>query len=87
MHGHLGKLKSAHARVSNELSSISKYADDSFKENSREERETFVETLVAVLQSWKTMVVMEKIEKLFPAYLMNPANLETFHPRNFCRLR
>ena len=32
-------------------------------------------------------VVMEKIAKLFPAYLMNPANRETFHPRNFCRLR
>ena len=31
-------------------------------------------------------VVMEKIAKLFPAYLMNPANRETFHPRNFCRL-
>ena len=32
-------------------------------------------------------VVMEKIAKLFPAYLTNPANRETFHPRNFCRLR
>ena len=30
---------------------------------------------------------MEKIAKLFLAYLMNPANRETFHPRNFCRLR
>ena len=30
---------------------------------------------------------MEKIAKLFPAYLMSPANHETFHPRNFCRLR
>ena len=28
-----------------------------------------------------------KIVKLFPAYLMNPVNRETFHPRNFCRLR
>jgi len=28
-------------------------------------------------------VVMEKIVKLFPTYLMNPANCETFHPRNF----
>ena len=55
------------------------YADDSFNENSREERETFVETLVAVLQK----VVMEKITKLFPAYLMSPANHETFHSRNF----
>jgi len=25
-------------------------------------------------------VVMEKIAKLFPTYLMNPANRETFHP-------
>ena len=32
-------------------------------------------------------MVMEKIVKLFPAYLMNPANRETFHPQNFCRLR
>ena len=32
-------------------------------------------------------VVMEKIAKLFPTYLMNPANHETFHPRNFCHLR
>jgi len=32
-------------------------------------------------------VVMEKIAKLFPTYLMNPANRETLHPRNFCHLR
>ena len=32
-------------------------------------------------------VVMDKIVKLFPAYLMNPENRETFHPWNFCRLR
>ena len=32
-------------------------------------------------------VVMEKIAQLFPAYLMNPANHENFHPQNFCRLR
>jgi len=57
MHGHLGKLKSAHTCVSNVLSSISEYADYGFKENSREEHETFVKTLVAVLQSWKTMNV------------------------------
>ena len=30
---------------------------------------------------------MEKIAKLFPAYLMNPANRETFDSRNFCRLQ
>ena len=27
-------------------------------------------------------MVMENIAKVFPAYLMNPANRETFHPRN-----
>ena len=32
-------------------------------------------------------MVMEKIAKLFPTYLMNPANRKTFHPRNFCRLQ
>jgi len=32
-------------------------------------------------------VVMEKSAKPFPTYLMNPANRETFHPRNFYRLR
>jgi len=47
----------AHTCVSNVLSSISEYADDSFKENSCEECKTFVETLVAVLQGWKTMNV------------------------------
>ena len=31
------------------LSSISEYANDSFKENSHEEHEAFIETLVAVL--------------------------------------
>jgi len=31
--------------IFNILSSISEYANDSFKENSREEREAFVETL------------------------------------------
>jgi len=41
--------ESAHKYVSNALSSISKYANDSFKENSREEHEAFVEMLVAVL--------------------------------------
>jgi len=30
-------------------------ANDSFRENSREEREAFVETLVAVFYSWKTL--------------------------------
>jgi len=29
----------------------------------------------------------KKILKPFPAYPMNPANPETFHPQNFCRLR
>jgi len=29
----------------------------------------------------------KKIAKLFPAYLMNPADRETFHPRNFCCLQ
>jgi len=28
-----------------------------------------------------------KNRETFPAYLMNPANRETFHPRNFCRLQ
>ena len=27
-----------------------------------------------------------KIAKLFPTYLMNPANRQTFHPQNFCHL-
>ena len=56
----LESVKSAHTCVSNVLSSISEYANDSFKESSRDERderETFVETLVAVLQSWKTVNV------------------------------
>jgi len=47
----LESVKSAHTRVSNVLSFISKYANDSFKENSREKRETFVETLVAALKT------------------------------------
>ena len=41
-------MKSTYTCVSNVLSSISKYANDSFKENSHEEHEAFVETLVAV---------------------------------------
>ena len=45
----LESVKSAHTCVSNVLLSISGYANDSFKENSHEEREAFVETLVAVL--------------------------------------
>ena len=70
----LESVKSAHTRVSNHiLSSISKYANDSFKKNSREEHETFVETLVAVLQSWKTMnecmkMLMEKSQN-FPPHI------------------
>jgi len=44
----LESMKSAHTCVSNVLSSISEYANDSFKENSCEEREAFIETLVAV---------------------------------------
>ena len=43
----LESVKSAHICVSNVLSSISEYANDSFKENSPEERGIFVETLVA----------------------------------------
>ena len=45
----LESVKSAHTCVSNVLSSISEYANDSFKEKLPEEREVFVETLVAVL--------------------------------------
>ena len=75
----LESVKSAHTCVSDVLSSISEYANDSFKENSCEERETFVQMLVAVLQSWKTYEGGDgKIVKLFPAYLMNPADRETF---------
>jgi len=80
--------RSAHTCVGiiNVLSSISEYANDSFKENSRKEREAFVET--GELKNHECIkVVMEKIAKLFPTYLMSPANRETFHPRNFCRLR
>ena len=51
---HLGLTLTPHVTawspcVSNVLSSISKYANDSFKENPHEKREAFVETLVAVL--------------------------------------
>ena len=45
----LESVKSAHTCVSNVLSSISKYANDSFEKNSRDECKTFVEMLVAVL--------------------------------------
>ena len=45
----LESVKFTHTCVSNVLSSISEYANDSFKENLREEREAFGETLVAVL--------------------------------------
>ena len=45
----LESVKSAHTRVSNVLSSIFEYANDILKENSPEEREVFVEMLVAVL--------------------------------------
>ena len=45
----LESMKSALTCDSNVLSSISKYANDSFKENSRDECKNFVETLVAVL--------------------------------------
>jgi len=53
----LENVKSAHTCISNVLLSISEYANDSFKENSCEEGEAFVEMLVAVLWSWKTMNV------------------------------
>jgi len=53
----LASVKSAHTCVSTVLSSISEYANDSFKEKLPEEREVFVETLVAVLYSWKTIYV------------------------------
>jgi len=76
----------------NVLSSISQFANDSFKKNSCEECEAFVEMLVAVLpaelENHEYMkLVIEKIVKLFPTYLMNPANHETFHPQNLCCLR
>ena len=45
----LKSVKSVHTCVNNVLSSISEYANDSFKENSCEECEAFVEMLVAVL--------------------------------------
>ena len=32
-------------------------------------------------------VVMDKTAKLFPTYLMNPANRKTFYPQNFCHLQ
>ena len=53
----LESVKSAYTCVSIVLSSISEYDNDSFKENSPEECKAFVETLVAVLQSWKIMNV------------------------------
>ena len=43
----LESVKSAHICVSNVLLPISKYANDNFNENSRKEREAFIETLVA----------------------------------------
>jgi len=45
----LESVKSAHTCDSNVLASISKYANDSFKENPHDECENFVETLVTVL--------------------------------------
>ena len=53
----LESVKCTHTHVSNVLSSISKYANDSFKENSLEEHEAFVEMLVAVSLSWKPINV------------------------------
>ena len=67
----LESMTSAHKCVNNVLLSISEYANDSFKENSREERESFVETLVELcfveLENHECMkVLMEKIAKLSP---------------------
>ena len=45
----LESMKSAHACVGNVLLSIFEYANDSFKENSHEDHEAFIETLVVVL--------------------------------------
>jgi len=48
----------------------------------REEHETFVVmhlTVFAELESHESIkVVMDKTAKLFPTYLMNPGNRETF---------
>ena len=69
---------------SNVLSSISEYANDSFKENSCEEREAFIETLI---ESLKTMNLWRwwKNHKTFPYIPDEPMqqttklfNLETF---------
>ena len=49
-HGHPGKHEiCTHMCQYNALSFISKYANNSFKENSRDEHEAFIEMLVAVL--------------------------------------
>ena len=45
----LESMKSTHTCVSNILSSISEHVNDIFKENSRKEREAFVEMLTAVV--------------------------------------
>jgi len=34
-----------------------------------------------------TLVMTDKIAKVFPTYLMESVNHESFNPRNFCRLR
>ena len=80
----LESVKSAHACVSNVLSTISEYANGSFKENSPEEREVFVETLVAScfveLENHECMkVVMENCET-FPRIPDEPSKLRNFSP-------
>ena len=63
-------------------------ANDNSKDNSREEHKTFGDSFFVELEKRECMkVVMDKTAKLFPTYLMNPANRKTFYPQNFCHLQ
>ena len=88
----LESVKSAHTHthVSNVLSSIFERANDNFQDNSREEHKKFcwkAHSCFVMLNCESTKVVKDKTTTFFPTYLVNPANHETFYPRNFCHLR
>jgi len=72
-----------HKCVSNVFSSISQHVNDSFKENSYEECEAFIETLVTVveLENHECMkVVMEKNHKIFSHLPDEPSKLRNLSP-------
>ena len=82
----LENVKSVHTCVSNALLSISKYANNSFKENSRMECEAFVEMLVAVLhvarvgKPWTYEGGDGKNHETFPHIPDEPNKLQNFSP-------